>query len=124
MDSDCKSTVVQQCFNSCIGADARQDQQPTVTTVSAEEGLGVDEEIVIWYMAGYVPFKLMKVYEMKSTQEDGNVLDCLSDMAISGPVDDFYAYTQERTRAVKRRGPAGLKLNMLSLLFSESLKFL
>ncbi len=92
MDSDCKSTVVQQCFNSCIGADALQDQQPTVTTVSAEEGLGVDKEIVIWYMAGYVPFKLMKVYEMKSTQEDGNVLDCLSDMAISGPVDDFYAY--------------------------------
>lgn len=42
----------------------------------------------------------MKVYETKNTQEDANVLDCLSDMAISGSVDDFYAYTQEWTRAV------------------------
>ena len=42
----------------------------------------------------------MKVYETKNTQEDANVLDCLSDMAISGPVDDFYAYTKEWTRVV------------------------
>ena len=46
----------------------------------------------------------MKVYETKNTQEDANVLDCLSDMAISGPVDDFYAYTQEWTQAVNRGG--------------------
>ena len=71
--------------------------------MSAED-LGVDEENVICYMAGYVPFKLMKVYETKNTQEDANVLDCLSDMAISGPVDDFYAYTQEWTQAVNRGG--------------------
>ena len=100
-------TVNRLLFNSalisCIGADARQNQQPSVTTVSAED-LGVDEENVIRYMAGYVPFKLMKVYEIKNTQEDANVLDCLSDMAISGPVDDFYAYTQEWTQAVNRGG--------------------
>ena len=46
----------------------------------------------------------MKVYETKNTQEEANVLDCLSDMAISGPViwDDFYAYTLEWTQVVNR----------------------
>ena len=72
--------------------------------MSAKEDLGVDEQNVICYMAGYVPFKLMKVYEMKNTQEDANGLDCLSDKAISGPVDDFYAYSQEWTQAVNRGG--------------------
>ena len=48
-------TVNRLLFNSalisCIGADARQNQQPSITTVSAED-LGVDEEYIIRYMAG------------------------------------------------------------------------
>ncbi|MDA8002401.1 MAG: hypothetical protein MPL62_14075 [Alphaproteobacteria bacterium] len=92
-----------QSLVSCIGV-ARQEQQPTGCTVSEEPAMGTDEENIIRYMAGYIPFKLMKVYEKRDTQEDANVLDCLSDMAIAGPVDDFYAYTQEWTKSVNRGG--------------------
>ena len=88
----------------CIGEDVRREHQPTLSAVSATDELGSDEENIIRYIAGYIPYKLMKVYEKKDTQEDANVLDCLSEMAISGPVDDFYAYTQEWTRAINRGG--------------------
>ena len=64
-----------------------------------------DEENTIRYMAGYVPFMLIKVYEKKDTQDDGDILDCLSAIAVSGPVDDFYAYTHEWTKSVNRGGP-------------------
>ena len=57
--------------------------------------LGSYEENTIRYMAGYAPFKLMKVYEKKDTQDDTDILDCLSGIAVSGSVDDFYAYTHE-----------------------------
>ena len=66
--------------------------------------LGSYEENTIRYMAGYAPFKLMKVYEKKDTQDDANILDCLGAMAVSGPVDDFYAYTHEWTKSVNRAG--------------------
>ena len=66
--------------------------------------LGNDEENIIRYMAGYIPFKLMKVYGKKDTQEDANVLDCLSEMAVAGPGDDLYTYTQEWTQTINRGG--------------------
>ena len=87
-----------------LGTDKRHEYQPTLSTATATDGLGSDEENIIRYIAGYIPFKLMKAYEKKDTQEDANVLDCLSEMAISGPVDDFYTYTQEWTRAINRGG--------------------
>ena len=55
-------------------------------------------------MAGYAPFKLMKVYEKKDTQDDTDILDCLSGIAVSGSVDDFYAYTHEWMKSVINRG--------------------
>ena len=66
--------------------------------------LGSYEENTIWYMAGYAPFKLMKVYEKKDTQDDANILDCLSGIAVSGSLDDFYAYTHEWMKSVINRG--------------------
>ena len=100
-------TVNRLLFNEAlvasIGEDARQ--QPEVSSASLPSvELGADEENTIRYMAGYVPFKLMKVYETKDTQEDANVLDCLSAMAVFGPVDDFYSYTQEWIKNVNRGG--------------------
>ena len=67
-------------------------------------------------MAGYVPFKLMKVYERKDTQDDANILDCLSAMAVSGSVGDFHAYTHEWTKSVNRGGlfQAALQLSPFS----------
>ena len=55
-------------------------------------------------MAGYLPFKLMKVHERKDTQDDASILDCLSAMTVSGPVEDFYLYTHDWTKSVNRGG--------------------
>ena len=55
-------------------------------------------------MAGYIPFKLLKVYKRNNTEAAAEVVDCLSTMAQSGPEDDFYAYTQEWTKAISRGG--------------------
>ena len=56
--------------------------------------LGACEENVIRYMAGYIPFKLLK-FTSERLQKVADVVDCLSAMAQSGTEDDFYAYTQE-----------------------------
>ena len=66
--------------------------------------LGSYEENTIRYIAGYVPFILMKVYEKKDIQDDADILDCLSGIAASGSVDDFYAYTHEWMKSVINRG--------------------
>ena len=100
-------TVNRLLFNEALVASIGEDasQQPKVPSTSLPSAeLGTDEENTIRYMAGYVPFKLMTVYERKDTQDDANVLDCLSAMAALGPVDDFYAYTHEWTKSVNRGG--------------------
>ena len=48
----------------------------------------------------------MEMYEKKDTQEDANVLDCLSEMAISGPVD---FYTLPRSGREQSTEEASLK---------------
>ena len=93
-----------QALVACIEQDAKQEQQPGPSVLNTSEELGADEDNIIRYMAGYIPFKLMKVYEKKDAQEDVNVLDCLSEMAVAGAGDDLYAYTQEWTRAINRGG--------------------
>ena len=65
--------------------------------------MGADEENIVQYMAGYIPFKLHKVYKRYNTEAADEVVDCLSTMAQSGPEDDFYAYTQKWTKAINRR---------------------
>ena len=106
---------------SCIGG-ARQEQQPTGCTVSEETAMGSDEENIIRYMAGYIPFKLMKVYEKRDTQEDANVLDCLSDMAIA---DQWMTFMPTRKNGSNlSTEEACLRSKMLSSLFSESWRFL
>ena len=99
-------TVNRLLFNEALVASIGEDasHQPKVTSTSLPSAeLGTDEENTIWYMAGYVPFNLM-VYERKDTQDDANIPDCLSAMAVSGPVDAFYAYTHEWTKSVNRGG--------------------
>ena len=88
-----------QCVVSNIPHDRKQQDKPRV---SASTQLGADEENVIWYVAGYIPFKLLKVYKQKKQKDATDVVDCLSAMAQPGPGDDFYTYTQEWTKAISR----------------------
>ena len=101
-------TVNRLLFNEELVASIKEDasQQPKVSSASVpSDKLGSDEENTIRCMAGSVPFMLIKVYEKKDTQDNGDILDCLSAIAVSGPVDDFYAYTHEWTKSVNRGGP-------------------
>ena len=82
METGCKQAVVQSGFG-CIEQDTRQEQQPDPSMLSTCEELGTDEENIIWYMARYIPFKLMKVYEKN---------DKKSEMAVASP-GDRYIYT-------------------------------
>ena len=90
---------------SCVKRDAEQISRPTVAAASSTSGsLGADEENIIRYMAGYIPFKLLKEYKKKDTETAAKIVDCLSEMAQLGPEDDFFAYTQEWTKAISRGG--------------------
>ena len=58
-------TVNRLLFNQMLVAAIQQDgkqkdgsQEPSP---SCHQQLGADEENIIWYMAGYIPFKLLKV---------------------------------------------------------------
>lgn len=93
-----------QALVSCLQQDAKQEARPKVTAASCSgtSTLGADEENIIRYMAGYIPFKLLKAYKKKDSEEAAMVVDCLSAMGQSGREDDFDAYTEEWTKAISR----------------------
>ena len=46
--------------------------------------LTVDEENMIRYAAGFIPFKLLKQYEKSSTVDAVSSTECLSSLAVDG----------------------------------------
>ena len=99
-------TVNRLLFNQEIIASIKRDglleHRPVVVPRHDKASLGTDEENIIIYMAGYIPFKLLKVYKKKDSAEAADVVDFLSGMSQPGPEDDFYYYTQEWTKAISR----------------------
>ena len=63
--------------------------------------LTVDEENIIRYVAGYVPFKLLLQYEKNMAAEAVQVIDCLAGMAVNG---DAMEYTSKWIDLVNRGG--------------------
>lgn len=63
--------------------------------------LNEDEENIIRYAAGYVPFKLLKKYEKSSETE---FVECLSNMSINGDESNLMEYTRMWTMQVNRGG--------------------
>lgn len=66
--------------------------------------LTVDEENIVRYIAGYVPFKLLLKYEKSKAAEAVNVINCLSGMAVNGEESDAMAYTSKWIDLVNRGG--------------------
>ena len=101
-------TVNRLLFNQELIASIKRDglleHRPVVAPQHDKASLGTDEENIIRYMAGYIPFKLLKVYKKKDSAEAADVVDFLSGMSQPGPEDDFYSYTQEWTKAISRGG--------------------
>ena len=94
-------TVNRLLFNQALVTAIQQDgkqQTSQLPSTESQSQLGADEENIIRYMAGYIPFKLIKTYKKRKSEEAACVVDCLSAMAQPGPESDFYTYTQEWTR--------------------------
>ena len=79
------------------------DLASTTNTVNLD--LSVDEENILRYAAGFVPFKLLKKYEDKcSTSSDLSIIECLSSMAVNGEESDFLSYTTKWSLLIDRGG--------------------
>ena len=66
--------------------------------------LTADEENMIRYAAGFVPFKLLKWYEKSSTVDAVCFTECLSSLAVDGDESSLLEYTTKWTRLVNRGG--------------------
>lgn len=64
-----------------------------------------DEENILRYVAGYVPFKLLKRYEKDlSLESTVGIIECLSAMAVNGEESSLLEYTRKWTHLVNRGG--------------------
>ena len=107
-------------------------QEISLGTTLKEKGtsrrpLTADAENVIRYVAGYIPFKLLKKYRKIDTKEANDIVECLSEMAISpaksmGSDDEsedaFFAYTQEWMAVINRGGLFEVNHNVYRFLRS------
>lgn len=69
--------------------------------------LTADEECVLRYAAGFVPFKLLKRYEKSSPTSSVDIvgiIECLSSMAIDGDESSLLEYTTKWIQIVNRGG--------------------
>lgn len=64
----------------------------------------VDEENIIRYAAGYVPYKLMKKYEHQSSATAQYYVECLGNMAINGEESSLMEYTSKWISLSNRGG--------------------
>ena len=78
----------------------------SVTTSKTLENieLTADEENILCYVAGYVPFKLMQRFEEQSPRQAAEYVECLSHMSVGGEVTDFSMYTMKWLEQVNRGG--------------------
>ena len=75
--------VNQRLYASIIKSHLCQSSQSTPSTIDIPK-LTTDEESIILYAAGYVPFKLLKNYIKGSSDMAVLAVECVSAMAING----------------------------------------
>ena len=64
----------------------------------------VDEENIIRYAAGYVPYKLLKKYEQQTSATAQYYVECLGNMAINGEESSLTEYTSQWISLCNRGG--------------------
>ena len=95
--------VNQRLFASIIKSHLSQNSQSCPRSIDVPQ-LTTDEESIIRYAAGYVPFKLLKKYEKSSSDVAVSAVECLSSMAINGEESSLLEYTTQWTTLVNRGG--------------------
>ena len=62
------------------------------------------EENILRYVSGYVPFKLMKRFEVQTSREAAEYVECLSHMSVGGDITDFPTYAMKWLEQIDRGG--------------------
>ena len=76
--------------------------QPTTSIQKAH--LSHDEECVVRYASGYIPFILLKRHEKCLSETSVSIVECLISMAVNGEESDFLQYTRSWLDKVNRGG--------------------
>ena len=77
----------------------------TITDSTTEvPELTVDEENVLRYVAGYIPYKLLKKYEQRCDEEYMETVECLHSMAVTGDESSLMEYTRKWCLQIDRGG--------------------
>ena len=66
--------------------------------------MSTEEENIVRYAAGYVPFAPVKKHERCSSESSAFFVEYLSSMAITGEENSYLEYTTEWVHKVNRAG--------------------
>ena len=70
----------------------------------SQAALSKDEECIVRYAAGYIPFVLMKKYQKSCSMASVSIVECLSSMAVNGDESNFLEYTRDWLVKINRGG--------------------
>lgn len=74
------------------------------TIVGKSASMSIEEENIVRYAAGFVPFALLKRYERNVSTSSAFFVECLSGMAVTGEESSFLEYTRDWISKVNRGG--------------------
>ena len=106
LDGLVQQFVSQKVFEEIVEAlcDSARSESESESDTTNTRNLSCEEEMVIRYASGYVPFKLMKKHERNLTAKSALYVECLSGMAINGEESSLLDYTAQWIREVNRGG--------------------
>ena len=96
-------SVSQHIFDIQLIQHFQAQGQVSSSSIEVPALLTREEENILRYACGFVPFKLRKRYEKQSSDKAAHFVECLSSMAVNGQ-ENFQDYTTEWIRKVNRGG--------------------
>ena len=96
--------VTQKLFENIIARIAPASSSSSSSSSDKLKFISSDEECIVRYAAGYVPYALIRKYEKHPTQHSVSCIECLCNMAVQGEDSDFLEYTRAWITQVDRGG--------------------
>ena len=96
-------SVNQHIFDTLLVEHFQAQERPSSSTEVCTQ-LTAEEENILRYASGFIPFKLLNRYLKQSTEKASQFVECLSNMAVGGNETSFHHYTTEWIRKVNRGG--------------------
>ena len=96
-------SVNQHIFDTLLVEHFQAQERPSSSTEVCTQ-LTAEEENILRYASGFIPFKLLNRYLKQSTEKASQFVECLSNMAVGGNETNFHHYTTEWIRKVNRGG--------------------